>query len=74
MEPSQPHHSLSLCPETSRKGALRAETRLQEDSHPGKGGLQPLEGTEGHWLARRPFAQDHLRHFLSTLSVFMCGQ
>ena len=31
-------------PKTSRKGALRAETRLQEDSHPGKGG--PLEGNE----------------------------
>ena len=46
MEPSQPHHSLSLGPETSRKGAPRVETRLQEDFHPGKGGPQPPEGTE----------------------------
>ena len=35
-EPSQPHHSLSLHPEASRKGAPRAEMRLQEDSHPKK--------------------------------------
>ena len=46
VEPSQPHHSLSLGPETSRNGAPRAEMRLQEDSHPGKGDPQPLEGTE----------------------------